>query len=181
MSQTFKFGDGHELRTATAADLDQARAWTEADPHHRGVIAPEFWIENSPGVETYVLSDASGDLFFFRIERVARTLIQFAPDPEGRNRERVKSALKIGMDFLATALGTRGYGELLFDSFDNLLRMFALGRLRFTAKAGTLSRRLQIFIPRPKETPADLSGPPSTAEGATPHQGAIPDRLQGVR
>jgi hypothetical protein len=178
MTKAFQFGEDYELRLATAADLDRARAWTNADEHHRGIISPEFWIEQGNGIESYVLTQRGGEMFFFRVERVARVLIQFAPQEE-RQQERMRKALTAGMAFLDMALGARGYGELVFDSTSRLLRLFAVARLRFAQRPETLSRRLQIYAPKPKDAPKPLSEANDATEGRETLHEAIHDGLQG--
>lgn len=64
----FQF-QGFQLFRAGIEDLWLADLWTEMDPHHRDTTKGEFWITNRPGVESYLLRDPQGFLFFARLER----------------------------------------------------------------------------------------------------------------
>ena len=67
---THQFGD-YTLRPATAEDLPLAVAWNAADPDHRWEAEQAgYWVEQQPYVNAYVLCDATGPLFFFRMIRL---------------------------------------------------------------------------------------------------------------
>jgi hypothetical protein len=67
---THQFGD-YTLRPATAEDLPLAVAWNAADPDHRWEAEQKwYWVEQQPYVNAYVLCDATGPLFFFRMIRL---------------------------------------------------------------------------------------------------------------
>ena len=87
----FQF-QGFEMYAARREDLWLAMLWTGMDEHHRDKIDPLFWVEASAGVETYLMADRSGFVFFFRLNRcvmcvgdesvphqMVRVHIQFAP------------------------------------------------------------------------------------------------------
>lgn len=80
------------MYAARREDLWLAMLWTGMDRHHRDVFDPTFWITAEPGVETYLVADRKGWLFFFRLSRAVMRLkdrsqsyrmirihIQFAP------------------------------------------------------------------------------------------------------
>jgi hypothetical protein len=68
---TFKFGEFF-LRPAGEQDRALAERWTAADPDHAGVIDPNFWLENKLGRDGFLLSDASGPVFFFKMHIYSR-------------------------------------------------------------------------------------------------------------
>ena len=85
---------GLEIYTARHEDFWLALLWNEMDPHHAGKIDPSFWIEQSPGIEAYLMADKKGRLFFFKLVRTilaigqesktisaVRVFIQFPPQP----------------------------------------------------------------------------------------------------
>lgn len=77
----FQF-QGFQLFRAGIEDLWLADLWTDIDPHHRETTRGEFWVTNRPGVESYLLRDAQGFLFFARLERqdlIARRTAESKP------------------------------------------------------------------------------------------------------
>ena len=143
--RTYTFGP-YQLRPATPEDEELARAATAADPEHAGIISPTFWLEQDRGVDCYVLTDAEGPVFFFRMQRVARLFIQFMP---GVTPARNRKVLTEGMGWLDVALRAASVTELIFDSTSRLLRLFVSGKLQFRPKHNTLSRPVCDTIFRP--------------------------------
>lgn len=141
----FTFGQ-YELRPATAEDADLAHEWTAADPAHAGIISPRFWLEQDRGVDCYLLSDAEGPLFFFRMQRAARLFIQFSPTATA---QRTRQGLEEGMKWLNMALATVSVTEILFDSASKLLRRFVTGKLGFRPQPESLSKSVHLAIRRP--------------------------------
>lgn len=177
---------GYELRPAEPKDIELARAWTSADPHHAGLIAPEFWIEQGRGVGgmelTYVLCSPHGHLLFLRMERVARFYIQFSPIESPEDSKRLREALKAGMDYLAIALGAVGIGEVIFDTTSTLLRAFACRSLGFSTEGPPiLRRRLSVYCPRPEDEAESDPEDNRTAGTQTGHIEPQPIKLQGVQ
>lgn len=181
---TFHFGNC-ELRPSTPADEDIARAWTAADPFHGGTIVGSYWLEQSAGVDCYLLSDELGPLFFFRMERAVkmeqeskrplyifsiepatRLLIQFGPTDTPEQAQRAKDGLAIGGRWLAGALATSGVGEIFFGSESKLLRRFVSGALGFTPRPDTLSRRISVTGRKLRPAVVDVSGMECIKEGA---------------
>lgn len=64
----FQF-QGFQLYRAGQQDCWLAQLWTDMDPHHHETTPAEFWVENAPGVESYLLRDRDGWLFFSRLQR----------------------------------------------------------------------------------------------------------------
>lgn len=64
----FRF-QGFLLRPAIDDDLLLAAEWTCADPDHMGKVQPDFWIKNSTSINSFVLEDSIGAIFFFRIDQ----------------------------------------------------------------------------------------------------------------
>lgn len=176
---------GYELRPTEPKDIDLARAWTTADPHHAGLIAPEFWIEQGRGVGgmelTYVLCSPDGNLLFLRMERVARLYIQFSPIESAEDSKRLRTALKAGMEYLEIALGAVGIGELIFDTASSLLRAFACRTLGFSTEGpAVLRRRLSVYSPRTEDGPIAPPEGNGAGEGDPGPVEAQPIKLQGV-
>jgi len=69
--ESFKFGESYLLRPAGNGahleDLELAVRWTAADPDHAGRVEPGFWLEQRLGRDSYMLEDAGGPLFFFKL------------------------------------------------------------------------------------------------------------------
>lgn len=149
---------GYTLRPATAKDLELARAWTAADPAHHGVIAPEFWIEQGIGIDSFVLTDAGGPIFFFRMQRAVRLFVQFAPIKNKVDEARARDGIFRGVNFLVGALAKVQICEMLFDSTSKLLRLYVVGRLRFTPREGTLSRAISVLRPNAPSKPSASLG-----------------------
>jgi hypothetical protein len=134
------------------ADLDLRLAieWTAADPDHRGKIDPEFWLEQRPGMDSVVVEDQSGPVFFFKtcllVERkqvmereqdeediriIAQVFIQFMPCATEEDRERTRQALMEGTAWLAPVLEQSGAEEMFFDTRQPKLIAFCQKRLGF--------------------------------------------------
>lgn len=154
MMPSFEF-DGYTLRPATEEDLPLARAWNAGDPDHVWEAGQErYWIEQRAGVESYLLEDALGPVFFFKILTIAETLmggvssnavncgartnakavevsIQFAPDG-GAGQLRTMTALSRGFAWLEKRLSAVGVKAVYFNSKNLLMIRFALIKLGFT-------------------------------------------------
>ena len=133
------------LRPCTEDDIELARAWTAADPAHAGIIAPAYWLQQDIGVDSYLLADEHGPLFFFQMRRAVRLLIQFAPETEV-DPTRTRSGLELGVKWLSMALGACSVTELIFDSTSKLLRRFVTGKLGFYSKVDTLTKNVQPLV-----------------------------------
>jgi hypothetical protein len=166
---------GYELRPVTEEDLDQARAWTKADPAHDGVIDPKFWVTQGKGVDGYVLSDGDGDILFLQMHRAVRFYIQFSPAATREARERLRKGMIAGMNFLAVALGAVGTTEVVFDTASSILARFVRQNLDFRPAPETLRRGIQTFEPRPRAE----NGTDGAAQGQTAAVEPIPTTLQG--
>jgi hypothetical protein len=83
---TLRFS-GYTLRPAGEADRRLAEQWTSRDLDHAGKIDPGFWLEQRPGMDSVVMEDSQGPVFFFKTqllttkdERItAQVFIQFMP------------------------------------------------------------------------------------------------------
>lgn len=154
--ETFCFS-GFTLRPAgERGDFDLASAWTEADPHHRSTVLPEFWLEQCPGRDSYLFLDQEGPLFFFKmilfiwssrdrakIEKRCQLHIQFSPRMEEKHeRQRVMRGLREGLAWLEAMLKQCQVKELFFDSRSESLVDFTVKRLGFEQVGETLSKRI---------------------------------------
>jgi hypothetical protein len=62
---TLRFS-GYTLRPAGEADRRLAEQWTARDEDHAGKIDPGFWLEQRLGMDSVVMEDSQGPLFFFK-------------------------------------------------------------------------------------------------------------------
>lgn len=150
--------DEFALRPAVAEDLPLATTWTRADPDHWGMDAA-FWIQQGYRVESWLLHDATGPVFFFtaktfenragaQLEKVLEVHVQFPPVPnehEGeaqrQHRQRMGHALLDGTAWLEKNL--RGeFAEIRFESLSPGLIRFCERHLGFTNQGGRLFKRL---------------------------------------
>src|ERR1017187_9315607 len=135
--------DGYTLRAATEADLPLAREWNAADPDHAWEGGQErYWIEQKAGVESYVLEDALGPVFFFKQILIdgpsfehfeVEVSIQFAPLLQGEQWQlRTMTALSKGFAWLEERLSGAGVKAVYFNSKNLRMIRFALIKLGFT-------------------------------------------------
>lgn len=133
--RTFHFAD-YMLRPTDESDIPVAVEWTEADPEHRGLTAPVFWLEQGDKDDSYILLDRQGRVFFLKLHEIdPKTMeihIQFAPTSTRREAARVGNALMTGLDWLETMLRRFGYRRLCFDSRSRSLIAFAIRKLHFS-------------------------------------------------
>jgi hypothetical protein len=141
---TLRFS-GYTLRPAGEADRRLAEQWTALDSDHAGKIDPRFWLEQQPGVDSVVVEDSQGPVFFFKTRLlidcgylsrkrvVAQVFIQFMPCATEEDRERTRQALIEGTAWLAPVLEQSGAEEMFFDTRQPKLISFCQKRLGFIA------------------------------------------------
>ena len=139
-TQTFEF-NGYKIRPAVAEDLPRIAQWISADPDHRGKIPARHFTDQAKLVDSYVIEDKEGEVFYFRLDRAVRCTIQFGHG----DRKRTAKALEVGMGMMEVLLGISGTREFIFDSQSPLLRAFCKRQLKFTEKPNTLSKTLPIL------------------------------------
>lgn len=132
--KSFTF-DKYTLRPTTDEDMKTAVEWTAADPHHAGRTRPEFWLEQRVARDSYMLEDAEGPLFFFKLHRITINAvelhIQFPPPSDLHQKHRVQVGLIDGFNWLEKTLKLAHISVIHFDSAHGPLRQFAVGRLGF--------------------------------------------------
>lgn len=143
---------GYTLVPADASCLMLACVWTTADPDHAGRVKPEFWIEQGEGMESWLLYDKHGAVYFFKSIRRGLDIeihIQFPPYPAEagatarmRHHRRISFALIEGMRWLENRVRGR-IREIRFESRNPSLIRFAEKHLGFTNENGQLSKRLE--------------------------------------
>lgn len=135
------------LRPAGAIETDRllVKQWIEADPFHRGQDA-DFWLEQGPSCDSYLLLDEDGALFFWkgvakRESQLAETRIemhiQFPPMPAESSerillRRRLKAGMLCGLTWLLQMLRKIDVAEVYFESSSESLAAFAMIHLGFT-------------------------------------------------
>lgn len=150
----FRFG-GYTLRPSIDSDLDLAARWTQADPDHCDTTEGKFWLRNDGGVNSFVLCDDRGAIFFFRIDiecelpkggprpypKAVSLHMQFAPtDP--RERRRLMQAMLIGFGWLEKRLSAAGVDTVYFHSKNPRLILFCEKRLGFAWDGLALVRKI---------------------------------------
>ncbi len=111
-------------------DLPQLKRWVDADPAHKDIIEPGFWIrptkENGDpedGIKCLRVEDDNGAVFYLRMEHALRVYVQFPPEEEV-SKSRLASALRRAMWFIGGGAKKAGYQEMLFDSKSSHLIAF---------------------------------------------------------
>jgi hypothetical protein len=141
--ETFSFS-GFTLRPAIPKDRTLAAAWTLADPFHKARVNPNFWLEQAFGKDSYLLSDARGPVFFFKLERLSEEKvechIQFMPANLPDARERTRAGLIQGFEWIERVLGMNSVRSLVFNGDNPELIRFAKKRLGFTGETSRLVR-----------------------------------------
>ena len=140
---------GYTLRPARWDDLSLAEYWVKEDPFHKGTTKAKFWCEQKIGIESYILSDKFGPVFFFKMQRAqggdAEIHVQFPPEmknPTARSdqRCRVMNGLIFGFEWLERVLSLRQVNALFFDSKNPSLIRFSKRRLGFVEDGQRLKR-----------------------------------------
>jgi hypothetical protein len=136
-------------RRLEANYFDIARAWTEADAEHRETTPAEFWFEQDLGVESYVMEDRYGVVFFFKLMRLRDQVelhIQFSPmagdaPQEAERRTRIINGLTKGLQLVERALASRNVTAVFFTSKSPALIRFCTKRLGFQVMDPVRRRR----------------------------------------
>jgi hypothetical protein len=131
----YKF-DGYTFRPATPDDNPLATSWNGMDPDHGWELQyPHFWIEQNDWVNSYVLEDAIGILFFVKsIRHMSHEIeitLQFDRTCGMVSKARVVRGLAAGFAWLREALPMNGFEALYFTSKNEQLVLFAQKRLGF--------------------------------------------------
>lgn len=132
---------GFTLRPTRYDDRDLAEEWNAADPDHCNTTDPDFWLEQRPGIESYLLEDAAGPIFFFKMERRAadqvEVHIQFPPG-DRNNKVRILAGLSSGYEWLERILILHAVRTVTFTSQSPSLIAFCERRLGFIEQGGRL-------------------------------------------
>jgi hypothetical protein len=128
--------DGYTFRPATLDDKPLSRMWNLMDPEHKWELQyPDYWVDQNNQVNSYVLEDAIGILFFVKSIRQADNEIeislQFDRECGTVSRARVVRGLEAGFGWLKKALPMNGFKTLYFFSKNEDLVLFTEKRLGF--------------------------------------------------
>lgn len=137
----------YQLRPATEEDRELCERWIEADADHRGRVKADFFIKPEPGVETFVLEDADGQVFFFRMMRALRIDIQFGPATSPEDRERTRIALMNGFDWLKDSCRNAVIRQVMFES--NVAPLVRFCEKRFGFQQSSHELLCGIAAPKP--------------------------------
>lgn len=130
----YKF-DGYTFRPATPDDNPTAQLWNRMDPDHTWEMQyPNYWIEQNNLVNSYVLEDAVGILFFVKSIRHTDNEIEITLQFDrfgGVSKMRVMMGMEAGFAWLKKALPMNGFKSLYFVSKNEDLILFTEKRLGF--------------------------------------------------
>jgi hypothetical protein len=171
--ETFHFGQW-TLRPAVASlwDFRLAKEWTNADPDHAGRVPPGFWTEQTPTRDSYLVTDHTGPLMFFKtivihgptehwkfFARPEPSTIsielhmQFAPRGEGaaaaEMRDRIAAALMAGLPWLEQVFKQKSVDEIFFDTRSPALIRFCVKRLGFKLDGRRLRKQIRAQDMKP--------------------------------
>ena len=142
---SYRFGR-YTLSPLTEADRPRLEAWIAADPFHDGRVSADFFLHTVPGEEGWCLLDEYDEpIFYLKTATAVRLHIQFGPSRSPAERERNREALTEGVEWIEGVLSARSFREMIFDSFNPLLRRMATKRLGFTASQEELRRPVPIY------------------------------------
>jgi hypothetical protein len=133
--------DGYTFRPATTEDLPLARLWNMRDPDHAWELRyPEYWIEQNDQVNSYVLEDGRGIVFFVKAIRYrsheVEIALQFDRSYGMVSKARAMRGMQAGFAWLREALPMNGFRSVFFASKNAELIGFTEKRLGFV-KDGT--------------------------------------------
>jgi hypothetical protein len=134
-SPSYRF-DGFLFRPAVPEDLPLARAWNREDADHDWEEQqPLYWIEQNERVNSYVLEDRMGIVFFVKsirqhIDQIEISL-QFDRSRMTVSRHRAMRGMMTGMEWLKKALPLNGFRAVYFLSKNPELIAFAENALGF--------------------------------------------------
>lgn len=131
----YEFG-GYTFRPAIEGDKSLAQLWNRMDPDHKWEMQyPDYWIEQNSQVNSYVLEDAIGILFFVKsIRHMGNEIeitLQFDRECGIVSKPRVMRGMEAGFEWLKEALSMNGFKALYFVSKNEDLMVFTEKRLGF--------------------------------------------------
>lgn len=141
--------DHFTLRIAQPEDLPLADTWTKADPDHSTMI-PWFWVRQSADINSLLLEDEQGPVFFFRMQIMGdgsevEVHIQFSPDESIAAKERLMDGLLKGFSWLENRLAQVGFTTLYFHSRRRALIYFCQKRMGFVWDGRRLERKVTTY------------------------------------
>jgi hypothetical protein len=155
MATLAKF-EGYSFRQVEPSDYEQLEKWIAADPTHRDVLEPEFFMDQErPHVTVLALESRSGTVMYIRLSTASRVHIQFSPAPKAngggrvyareihRYRTQLRNALLKGMAFLEVGLRKAGVNQWIFDSESPTLRDLAKKQMGFEASPNEMVRMIK--------------------------------------
>jgi len=167
--QAYRF-DGFLLRPAVSTDMELASRWTYADAHHKHTTLPEFWLLQTSAVNSYVLDDECGTVFFFRIDqrkdKQCEVHIQFEPG-EALRKSRTRLGLIRGILWLEKMLTESGFEGYYFHSISPQLIFFCQRKLGFEWDGTKIYRNIR----RRDGGALDTKG--RTEDGREGHRGEV--------
>jgi hypothetical protein len=136
--------DGYTLRLTEERDRPLLTTWIAADPNHAGRVLPDFFLRNPPGEDCWALEDVAGHVvFYFKTQTAVRLHIQFGPAETEAERAVNREAMLCGMRWLETRLCANNFREMVFQSDNRILRIFATHELGFREARGELTHAIR--------------------------------------
>lgn len=140
--------DGYTFRPATEEDLPLAQQWNMMDADHKWEMHyPEYWIEQNSQVNSYLLEDAIGTLFFVKSIRhmghEVEISLQFDRQCGMVSKARAMKGMEVGFAWLKKALPMNGFTALYFVSKTEDLIAFTEKRLGFVRDGIRMIYRLE--------------------------------------
>lgn len=125
----YQFGV-YTFRPAREEDVMLARAWNAQDKDHKWEKHyPNYWIEQSATISSYLLADQWGTVFFMKSIRHSREEVEITLQFDRRYKNvsalRAMRGLIAGFEWLKKALPMNGYRAVWFVTKNPALALFA--------------------------------------------------------
>jgi hypothetical protein len=114
--------DGYTLRPAGEEDRELAQKWNAADADHAWEMTqPDYWVEQRLGINSYVLEDGTGTIFFFKMiqprgDKFIEVSMQFNRADDAEPTTRTLRGMIVGFMWLLKILPVNGVEAVYFSS-----------------------------------------------------------------
>lgn len=121
-----------QLKASVLTDVDQIRDWIQADPWHKGLYEPEYWLTGNDCYVAFCLDDEIGPTMYVRFDREGQMLrlrTQFGP-PDEVSKERISNAILEAIPAFIRNLDKEIKG-IVFETENRSLASFMKYKLNF--------------------------------------------------
>lgn len=144
----YQFGV-YTFRPAREEDVMLARTWNAQDKDHAWERHyPDYWIEQSATISSYLLADQWGTVFFMKSIRHGREeveiTLQFDRSYRNVSALRAMRGLIAGFEWLKKALPMNGYRAVWFVTKNKTLALFAQTVLGFEHEGQRYIYRMKV-------------------------------------